>query len=527
MTGLLFAILLYWTPTARSDGQQTTADAQDVAAAATPGRLPEAEPATSASQEAASAAAGKLMVTVGKSLIIDSPMNIQRISVANGDLIEAVAVNPKEVLINGKAAGETSLIVWQQGGNRLLYDLTVRVSPNRLDVVRQQLAKDFPDEEINVTYDNDTAFVRGRVKDLTAADRVMSIASSLGRTVNLLRVDVPPVETQILLRVRFANVDRGVSQDLGLNLASGAFNQSTQISTGQYPGPQVSTAGNISLSDALNVLLFRRDINLAATIKALESKRMLETLAEPNVMAINGKLASFVAGGEFPVPMIQGGGAVGAVSISFREFGIRINFLPKVTPRGTIQLQVAPEVSSLDYSNAVTFQGYTIPALATRRISTEVELESGQSFVIAGLLDNRTTETLNKIPGLSNIPLLGKLFQSRAIARNNSELMVIVTPELVRPIPAGQPLPSLKMTVPFMSKNTDSDLAQPGMNKTGPVPVKPPSETMPVEQLQQQRKEGQAAPPANTTPYQLVPVAPAPPSLNPGIAPAASGGTGK
>jgi pilus assembly protein CpaC len=354
----------------------------------------------------------------------------------------------------------------------------------------------------------------------------MAISSSLGKVVNLLRVDVPPVETQILLHVRFANVDRGVGQDLGLGLASGAFNQSTVIGTGQFPGPKADTSGNVSLADALNILLFRKDINLAAAIKALESKRMLETLAEPNVMAINGKPASFISGGEFPVPMVQGGGSVGAVSISFREFGIRIEFLPRITPRGTIQLQVAPEVSSLDYSNAVTFQGYTIPALATRRIQTEVELESGQSFVIAGLLDNRTTETLNKIPGLSAIPLLGKIFQSRSISKNNSELMVIVTPEVVRPIPVGQPLPGLNMTMPFMSKNTETSFSHPGLDKTGPVPVRPPSETMPVEMLQQRLKEGQAAPPPTTT-LQLMPVQPVPPSLNPGLTPGTTGGTGK
>ena len=330
-----------------------------------------------------------------------------------------------------------------------------------------------------------------------------------------------------LLHVRFANVDRGASTDLGVSLATGAFNQATAIGTGQYPPPTVSTNGTVSISDALNILLFRKDINLGATIKALESKRMLETLAEPNVMAIDGKPAAFIAGGEFPVPMVQGGGLAGAVSISFREFGIRINFLPKITPRGTIQLAVAPEVSSLDYSNAVTFQGYTIPALATRRIQTEVELETGQSFVIAGLLDNRTTETLNKIPGLANIPLLGKLFQSRAIAKNNTELMVIVTPEIVRPIPAGQPLPSLNMTVPFMSKNSEIDMRHPGMDKTGPVPVKSPQETMPVELLQQQqRKEGQAAPPATQT-FQLVQPVATPP-MNPGITPATgTGGSGK
>jgi pilus assembly protein CpaC len=469
---------------------------------------------------------GKLVVTVGKSLIIDSPMKIQRISVANGELIEAVAVNPKEVLINGKAAGETSLIVWQEGGNRLLYDLTVRLSPLKLDAVRQQLARDFPNEDINVTFENDTAFVRGTVKDVIAADRVMAITASLGKSVNLLRVEVPPVEQQILLRVRFCNVDRTASTDLGISFASGAFNQSTAIGTGQFTGPTVDTNGVVSLSDMLSVLLFRKDLNLAASIKALEAKNLLETLAEPNLLAINGKEASFLSGGEFPFPMIQPGLGGNTVTISFREFGIRIKFLPRITPRGTIQLQVAPEVSSLDFGNAVIFSGTTIPAMSTRRIQTEVELDSGQSFVIAGLLDNRLTETISKIPGLANIPLLGKLFTSKSVKRNNTELMVIVTPELVRPIPAGQPLPTINMPSPFLTKNSDVDMYQPGMDKTGPVPVKPPTDSIPLEELIQQRKEGQAAPPANPQ-FLIVPTPSAAPSVNPGLTPSSSGGASK
>jgi pilus assembly protein CpaC len=464
---------------------------------------------------------------VGKSLIIDSPTKIQRISVANGELIEAVAVNPKEVLINGKAAGETSLIVWQEGGNRLLYDLTVRLSPLRLDAVRQQLARDFPNEDINVTFENETAFVRGTVKDVIAADRVMAIAGSLGKaSVNLLRVEVPPVEQQILLRVRFCNVDRTASLDLGVGFASGAFNQSTAIGTGQFVGPTVDTTGTVSLSDMLSVLLFRKDLNLAASIKALEGKNLLESLAEPNLLAINGKEASFLSGGEFPFPMVQPGLGGNTVTIAFREFGIRIRFLPRITPRGTIQLQVSPEVSSLDYGNAVIFSGTTIPAMSTRRIQTEVELESGQSFVIAGLLDNSLTETISKIPGLASIPLLGKLFTSKSVKRNNSELLVIVTPEVVRPIPAGQPVPVLNMPSTFMTKNSDVDMYQPGIDKTGPVPVKPPTDSLPIEQLIQQRKEGQAAPPANPQ-FLIVPAPTAAPSVNPGLTPSSTGGTAK
>jgi pilus assembly protein CpaC len=344
---------------------------------------------------------------------------------------------------------------------------------------------------VDVTLDNDTAFVRGRVKDVFAADRVMAIASTLGKTINLLRVDIPPVEPQILLQVRFANVDRSASSDLGLNLASTAFNQSTAIGTGS---PISQTGGPpFSLSQALNIFLFRRDLNLAAAIHALEAKRQLQMLAEPNLMVINNTPAHFVAGGEFPFPMVQSGAGSNSVTIVFKEYGIKLGFLPVVTPRGTIRLQVSPEVSALDYTNSVTVAGTTVPGTSTRKVQTEVELESGQSFVIAGLLDNQTTESLSKIPGIGNIPLLGKLFQSRSVSRNNSELLVIITPEIVRPIADGQPVPELQFTSPFLPPNSPGQPRHPGIDKTGPVPVHPPSDSMPVEQLIQLRKAAPAA----------------------------------
>jgi len=492
-----------------------------------PGRLraDTPEPASTPAQTAPqNGTPGKWTVTVGKSLII----NIEKISVANGDLVEAVAVRPNEVLINGKAPGETSLIVWQQGGNRLMYDLTVRPSPLKLEAVRQQIAREFPDDNINVTFDNDTPFVRGTVKNMYAADRVMAIATTLGgsKPVNLLNVAIPTEDPQILLRVRFANVDRSVSSDLGVNIASGAFNQSSRITTGQYTPLQVDTSGAISLSDALNIFLFRKDINLGATIKALQGRNLLETLAEPNVLAINGKEAFFVSGGEIPVPMVQGGGAVGTVTIQFKQYGIRLNFLPNITPRGTIRLEVAPEVSSLDYAHAVQLSGFTIPAFSLRRVQTEVELDSGQSFVIAGLLDDEVIETLSKIPGLASVPLFGKLFQSRSRAKNNTELLVIVTPEIVRPLPGGQPIPELKYPSPFLPANSGLPMRQPAMDKTGPVPVHAPTDTVPVEQLMQLQK--QAQPPAAAPTIQLVPMPTqqAPPNPNPGLG-KGGGGEGK
>lgn len=498
----------------------------------------EARPA----QESSGVVTRELAVTVGKSLIVDSPVNIQRVSVANGDLAEAVAITPKEVLVNGKAPGETTLIIWQQGGNRLFYDLMVRQNTAKIDAVRQELSHELPGQEVSVNFENDTAFLSGTVKDLVSADRAVAIASTLGKVVNLLHVTVPPVEAQILLKVRFANVDRSASLELGANLYStGAGNTVGQTGTGQFaPSRVITTNGRdatFNLGDALNVFLFRPDLNLAATIRALQARNLLEVLAEPNVLAINGKPAAFVAGGEFPYPTLQGGGAgLGAVTIAFREFGVRINFLPTVTPRGTIRLQVMPEVSSLDFAHGLIFQGFNIPALSTRRIQTEVELDSGQSFAIAGLLDNRLTETLEKIPGLGNIPLLGKLFQTKSTQRQNSELLVMVTPELVRPIPAGQPLPEVKFPQSvYMNEASKAEPRTPGLGVTGPVPVKPEQETIPVEQLLEMRKAGQQQ--SQSAPaVQFVPVPVAPPAqqpANPGLNPAASsptpapGGTAK
>jgi pilus assembly protein CpaC len=392
------------------------------------------------------------------------------------------------------------------------------MSPMKLDAAKQQIIREFPDADINVTVDNDTAFVRGSVKDTVAAERVMAIASTLGKSVNLLRVEIPPAESQILVKVRFANVSRSASTELAANLASTAFNQITSVGTGST---LIGSKGfsDLTLSGAANIFLFRPDLNLAAVLKALQSKNLLEMLAEPTVPAINGKQASFVAGGEFPFPMVQPGSAGGTVTISWREFGVRLNFLPTITPRGSIRLQVAPEVSSLDYSHAVTVQGTTVPSIATRRVQTEIELESGQSFVIAGLIDNQMTDSFSKVPGLGDIPILGKLFQSKSTTRNNNELLVIVTPEVVRPIPAGGAVPELNYPKPFMAPNTNAPMRHPGIDKTGAAPANP-EQTMPVEQYIRQEKQmrgDNSAGPSNT-----VPEAPAVPAAAPVPAPPAS-----
>jgi len=339
-----------------------------------------------------------------------------------------------------------------------------------------------------LTLDGGNVFLRGTVKDPIAADRSLAIASTIGKVINLLRVLVPPTDSQILLKVRFADVDREAALQLGVNLfGSNSLKGIGNITTGQFPATpalDLSNSGSgTSLTQFLNLFYYRPDINLGAVIQALQAKNLLQILAEPNLLATSGKAANFLAGGEFPFPTLQGGGSgVGQITIQFKEFGIRLNFVPTVTPRGTIRLVVTPEVSSLDYGNGLTVSGYTVPGLATRRVQTEVELENGQSFVIAGLLNNQVIENLNKIPGLASIPLLGKLFESRSLQKNNTELLVMVTPELVRPIPAGAKPPSVDMPKPFL-KGTAPAAPQNPEPASGDIPLLPRSESLPVEEL--------------------------------------------
>jgi pilus assembly protein CpaC len=468
-----------------------------------------------------------LAVTVGKSVLVDSPAVIERVAVANGTLVEAVAITPHEVLVNGKAAGETTMIVWQQGGNRLFFDLTVQRNDTRLNEVRHLISEEKGAENVQLDVDGDSVLVRGTAADLTSADRAMSIAGTLGKAVNLLRVNIPQTDQQILLKVRFADVDRSVSQSLGINFLSGNPKLTGSTTTGQFGPPTLtgnvggstggsttSTSPSLTLTQALNIFLFRPDINIGATISALQSQNLLEILAEPNVMAINGHTATFLDGGQFPYPTIQGGVNAGAVTISFREFGIKIEFTPTVTPRGTIRLQVTPEVSSLDYTNALIYNGITVPGIATKRVQTEIELEDGQSFAIGGMLNNQETETLNKVPGLGDIPFFGKLFQSRIKTKNNSELLVLVTPEMVHPIPRGVSPPELHYPTTFMPPNT------PGVPMRTPVEPAEARKTLgsiPVEQLIKSQQ-----PPKEQGPQvQYVPMVPVPGAASvPGAAPA-------
>ena len=490
----------------------------------------------------APAGAEQIVVGAGKTHLLDMPVNIERVSVATPEIAEAVPVSARSLMINGRAPGETSLVVWLNDGSRREYDVNVQIAPARLVAAREQMAAEFG-PEVKIAVDNGAVYLTGRVPDLYASDRAVSIAGTIGRVVNLLKVNVPPQAQQILLKVRFANVDRSRASDLGINFFGAPQGFPFTASVGTYSpsiitgvtsstlsgtGGGSSSSATLSLSDALNLLFFDPHLILGATLKALQSQSVLQILAEPNVLAINGKEASFIAGGEFPFPTLQGGGGgVGQVTIQFREYGIRIHFLPIVTPRGTIRLHVTPEVSSLDYANSLSVSGFTVPALATRRIDTEVELESGQSFAIAGLLDNNTTESLSKIPGLSSIPLFGKLFETRSVTKNNSELLVIVTPELVAPIAEGQALPDLPRPTPFLEGPGVLTQAPrtPATDVTGPAPVRPKRSEVPVQEMQKIERDLLAA--GSATQVAATPQNPTQPLGNgSGDAPAAPAATG-
>jgi pilus assembly protein CpaC len=458
-------------------------------------------PPSASAGVAAEDSANDLVVAVGKSVLVDCTQPIERIAVGSSDLAEATAVSPTEVMLNGKAAGETSLIVWQKGGARQFFNVQIHASSygvnDKLDSLRRELRTELPGQNLRITSENGLVFLRGTVKDLTSADRAVQIASTGGKVVNLLYVEVPPAEPQILLKVRFASLDRNRAIQLGVNLFSlGAANTVGSVSTQQFSPPTITpptsttgstttsvsgTAASVSLTNLLNLFVFRPDINLGATIQALEAKQIVQILAEPNILTANGKQGTILAGGQYPYPVVQGtSGAGNAVTIQFKEFGVRLNFIPTITPRNTIRLQVAPEVSSLDYANGVTVSGFTIPGVDVRRVKTEVELGEGQSFAIGGLLDNRENQTLSKIPFIGDVPILGKFFQSITKNRSNTELIVIVTPEIVNPIPAAAPLPTLKYPEKFLPSNSGIPMTTPDEPVTT---TKIPAPTMPVEKL--------------------------------------------
>jgi pilus assembly protein CpaC len=449
---LMIGMLLVCAAGAKA--QQAQQDVSGTAGMTQP--VPAATPATTAAvqqlpaQAAATESEGPqtLHLLVGRSLVISSPTKIKRVSLADPAIAEAIVVSPFQVLVNGKAPGGVSLLLWDEADQSQAFEVSVDIDILGLT---QKIHEVFPAEAVQVETSRDMVIVSGKVSSAALADKILEVVKAAApKVTSLMEVPIAP-DAEILLEVKFADVNRTVETQLGINILSlpGAKNVGT-ISTQQFGPPQLvgNTTGSgsqLGLSDLLNIFIFRPDINFAATIKALEQQNVLQILAEPNLMTESGKEASFLAGGEFPFPILQGttGGGFAGITIQFKEFGVRLNFTPTVAADGMIHMKVRPEVSSLDFTNALTISGFLIPALTTDRAESEVVLRDGQSFAMAGLLDNRVTDEFNKIPWIGDVPILGNLFKSRQLTKSKNELLIVVTPRIVHPSEVAPPTPAM------------------------------------------------------------------------------------
>jgi len=380
-------------------------------------------------------------VLVGQSRVINFDRPVGRFSVSNPEIAEAVLVTPDQVLVNGKAFGQVNFIAWEQaGGEYLVFDVFVRTN---LSLIDSQIRALFPKDDIRLSQANGSVVISGNVTDPKVAAQVDSVVQAAGfKTVNMLASPVKNV-AQVQLQVRVAEVNRNKLRDY-----STSFSAIPQGGTAGYVnsgnGPSslkeastspVSTVLDSIISPALNLFVFNRQINTVAMLRMLRTQGAFRELAEPNLIAMDGQQASFLAGGEFPVPVIQGGGSSNlAMTVEFKEYGVRLNFKPTILDEDHIRLELEPEVSTIDFVNGVKFNGFVIPGLRTRRAKTGVELRDGQSFALAGLLDNSETKSFSRIPVISDIPVLGNLFKSKSFEKNETELMFIVTAQLVKPV---------------------------------------------------------------------------------------------
>jgi pilus assembly protein CpaC len=416
-----------------------------------------------AQQPAVTSAEQSIQLSAGRSTVLAVDFDVTRIAITNPEIADAVVVQPREILIDGKAAGTVTLIIWGAAGNRRQYDIVVEPGVSTL---QQRLQALYPGEDIQVSSNEDAVILSGRVSSNAVSLRVAEIAAATApkaKIVNLLQLPGGAESQQVLLQVRFAEVSRRALLEAGVSLFTGPTgidNVIGRATTQQFaaPGfqglkwtkesssfgaPVTSAEGEFTFSDFLNIFLFSQRYDIGAMVRLLQNKGLFQSLAEPNLIAYNGQEASFLAGGEIPVPVVQG--TSNAVTIDYKEYGVRLNFTPTIAG-DTIRLRVRPEVSTLDFSNGIVLSGFRIPALSTRRAETDVELRDGQSFAIAGLLNNLSQDDTSEIPGLARLPIIGYLFRSKANRTERNELMVLITPRLVRPLNPDEvpPLPTLQ-----------------------------------------------------------------------------------
>jgi pilus assembly protein CpaC len=490
VSGFSFAHAQVTSPSEPSGSSQSVSPAANQAAPVSPAQSTPIAPldqrqvpgpdAGAAASQSEAAGAAPLRVMVGKSLLINTTERLKRVSVTDPAVADALVVTPTQILVHGRAPGEVSLLIWDELERSRSFDLRVDVD---VSAAGEEEKRVFPDEQIEVTPSRSAIVLSGHVTTEDVAKRAGMIAEAYSKNVVNVLTFGPVGAEEVLLEVKFAEVDRSAVTQLGVNyFTPGTGHTTGTLTTGQFGSVGVTTTTNtttttgststtssaaspptINIANALNLFLFRSDINFGAAIQALQSKSLLQILAEPNLIAVNGKEASFLAGGEFPFPIVQPGQGFTAVTISFKEFGVRLKFTPLIMPNGNIHLRVQPEVSALDFANALTISGFTIPALSTRRADTEFELKDGQSFVIAGLMDNRLTDIGNKIPALGDLPIIGNLFRSKNLQKSKSELMVLCT--VHRIMPSVQPPDIPADPKPFLDPSKFDGPKVPGNKK--------------------------------------------------------------
>jgi len=418
-----------------------------------------------------------LRLTIGKSVVIDYPSDIRQVYTSNPEVVDASPATTREILLHAKGLGSATMVVWSKSGQRTFYNCTVDLN---LEPLRRMLKETFPGDDVTVRSSRDTLSLNGLVRSKDEIDRMVAVAGGFAKTVipNLV-IGGGAAEKQILLRVKFAELDRVREVQYGVNLLGAPGGTIMSSSTGQFTSlsttgtaqvPQVAGASNAiaTITQALSLFAFDPKLNLGAFLKALESQSILQTLAEPNLVTTSGKEASFLVGGEFPVPVVQGGSGAGAVTVQFKEFGIRLKFTPLLTDHKTIKMHLSQEVSTLDPADGVTLNGFVIPAMSTRRADTDVELGEGQSFVVAGLVSNAESDTFTKIPILGSLPIIGYLFKSKDEKKNRTDLVVLVTPEVTEPLGANDPKPSVYMPRDFLVRLDPKDIPPPANKKKKP-----------------------------------------------------------
>lgn len=399
--------------------------------------------------------AQKINLTVGKSVIIESRDPITRVSISAPDVADALVLTQYQVYVTGKSAGATNMTVWKAGSGTFSAIFDIEVSA---DVVRlkEKLYQVLPGEQnVQVTASGDNITLAGTVSSAANLSQALALATAYApkdaegkpKVLNLL--EVGGVQ-QVLLEVRVSEMSRSLIKRLGFNFnyisdSGRQFGISLLDNLTRLPATGAFPVNPLTVSDNIN-LIFRflaGGATWTVFIDALKDEGLLKVLAEPSLITLSGKTADFLAGGEYPIPVPQASFGGSVVTIEYKPFGVGLRFNPTVLSSGKISMQVAPEVSDLDFSNAVVLQGYVVPALTTRRVSTVVELADGQSFAIAGLLRENVREIARKIPLLGDIPILGALFRSSEFQKNDTELVIVVTAHLVKPLDTSkQTLPT-------------------------------------------------------------------------------------